>query len=343
MKRIKGLDSIRFVCAVYVLLGHFGIPFIPNLMKNPNVDGLLLNLIKVFSLTFNGPAAVIIFFIISGFCINYPYQQEKKIDLLPYYSRRLLRIGIPAIVAAIICYKFNSLGKFPDYGVFWSIICEVIYYLIFPILFSIRKIIKWQYIVIAAYIICFTTLLLNPGLLIAKSNDYPAMGIFTWVIGLPCWLLGCWLSENYYRFTTPTVTKIWVLRFCMIIGALLLNIIKFHAPTVFASNCYTLNIFAIPGTMWLAYEIMYFEHANPSSLLEKGGKWSYSLYIIHPATIGFFIYYKIGDLNNMQLPILICSLVFAYVFYLIVEKPSHKFSSFISKKLLTRSKLLLQN
>lgn len=330
MKRIRGLDSLRFICAVCVLFGHFGFP-LQKIIFTPNSSPIFLKIGIVISLLFNGPAAVIVFFIISGFCINFPYREAQKIELLPYFSRRLLRIGIPAIIAASICYKFNSLGVYPTYGVFWSIFCEVIYYLLFPVLFFIRKYIKWHYLFAIAYAVSLAFLFLNLDDVKAKYNDYIALGPFTWVLGLPCWLLGCWLSENYQKFNTLSKNRMWVLRVGICVIVFILHVIKFHAPTVFASNCFTLNLFAIIACVWIGYEIMFFQKYEPSAIFEWGGKWSYSLYIMHPAVIGIFIYYGLGNLNTKQDYIIICSILLAYTFYLIVEKPSHKFSVYFSK------------
>ena len=70
MKRIEGLDSIRFVLAFIVLVGHMGLP-LPDFAYFDSV--YLINLLKLFGLIFNGPAAGIIFFILSGFVIHYPF------------------------------------------------------------------------------------------------------------------------------------------------------------------------------------------------------------------------------------------------------------------------------
>jgi peptidoglycan/LPS O-acetylase OafA/YrhL len=37
MKRIKGLDSIRFICAIYVLIGHLGLP-LPEILSSASTN-----------------------------------------------------------------------------------------------------------------------------------------------------------------------------------------------------------------------------------------------------------------------------------------------------------------
>jgi len=80
MNRIKGLDSIRFLLAFTVLVGHMGLQF-PDFSKLNNV--YIINFLKLFGLIFNGPAAVIIFFILSGFVIHYPFVvNNNKLNML---------------------------------------------------------------------------------------------------------------------------------------------------------------------------------------------------------------------------------------------------------------------
>jgi peptidoglycan/LPS O-acetylase OafA/YrhL len=334
MKRIKGLDSVRFICALIVLFGHFGFPFITLLSKASGGNAFLKILAITISLAFNGPAAVIIFFIISGFCIHYPFRDSKTISLPPYYSRRLLRIGIPALIAFTLSYILKIELKPPEFGVFWSIFCEIAYYLIYPILFYISKIIKWRYMILAAYIISWLLIFTHLDILKNGHNGYPVFGSLNWVIGLPCWLLGCWLSVNYLRFRSISTNRIWIMRLCIISFFIVLNIIRFHVHLFIASNCITLNLFALIACAWLGFEIMYYKVKEPLWILEYSGKWSYSLYLTHPATSGFLVYIGFGALISKYVGLLlIISLIFAYLFYLIIEKPSHRLSIFISSRL----------
>lgn len=339
MNRIKALDSLRFVCAFLVLIGHSGLP-LPYFMKEETGTNLLMiNLGKLLGLIFNGPAAVICFFIISGFCINFPYRNQQKINLLPYYSRRLLRIGIPAIIALFLYINFSIefLEKEPQLGVLWSVICEIIYYLIFPVLFYCRKLIKWQYLFSIAYVTSFIVLLFNLDLLEKMHNAYSPSIYLGWLIGLPCWLLGCWLSENYDHFTLLSFKKIWLLRISMIGVIAILRIIKFHIDSPFASNAFTLNLFALLACAWIGYEIIYYQSNEPFQSFENAGKWSYSLYLIHPMVYSLLLYFNYKEVGSLIL--ILISLILSYIFYLLVEKPSHAFSVFVSKQFLNKNKV----
>src|SRR3954463_9589743 len=96
-RHVAGLDSVCFVCAAWVLFGHFGFfPLSSFVGGSPRihrvVEAALGNL-------FSGPAAVIVFFVISGFCIHYPFRDGRPLPLKSYYSRRYVRILIPMAAA----------------------------------------------------------------------------------------------------------------------------------------------------------------------------------------------------------------------------------------------------
>src|SRR5690242_16820078 len=94
LKHIKGLDTLRFVAAFWVVLSHVGkLPY--EIFSHSNVLGKTLN--GIYHNSVNGLAAVIIFFIISGFCIHYPYQMGKSLPLGSYLIRRSFRICIPLL------------------------------------------------------------------------------------------------------------------------------------------------------------------------------------------------------------------------------------------------------
>ena len=329
MQRIKGLDSIRFLCAAFVLFAHLGIT-VPKNIASLNAD-LYFYLQKFFDCLFNGPAAVIIFFIISGFCIHHPFVFAKKIKIVPFYSKRLIRITLPALVMILLYFLLKVKLNPPHYNSLWSIICEIVYYLIYPAIFYLSKKIKLIYIIFVAYIIVIIVLLVHADILKSAAQSYNAVGNNTWIIGLPCWLLGCWLAENYQSFKTISPQKIWLWRLLIIALFVLLRIVKSHVTTIYGSNCFTLDAFAIIGCIWLGYEIAFYKNKQPNKLLENWGKWSYSLYLIHPATIAILNYFELKAFNtNHTLLVLSCFLI-AYLFYLLIEKPTHLLASKIGK------------
>ncbi|SHL15607.1 Acyltransferase family protein [Flavobacterium xanthum] len=88
-KHIKGLDGLRGLAAILVILGHVELIKKSLGLKNLNDGGgpFILYL---------GNHAVTFFFVLSGFLITYLLLNEKefysKIEIKNFYLRRLLRI-----------------------------------------------------------------------------------------------------------------------------------------------------------------------------------------------------------------------------------------------------------
>ena len=199
MDRVSGLDSIRFICALWVYLGHGAAPALPN----PFADGSLANFAfrGFFGNIWSGPAAVIVFFVISGFCIHYPFAgSDKRPRLKEFYTRRFLRLLVPVAAAIPLSALIGvRLTLFQD-SILWSLLAELIYYICYPLLRAAHlRFGSWRGIVIASFAIAFAVAATNPS-----AGNYPSYGPgFNWLLGLPCWLLGCLLAESARRKYTP--------------------------------------------------------------------------------------------------------------------------------------------
>jgi peptidoglycan/LPS O-acetylase OafA/YrhL len=314
--RVRGLDTIRFFLAIWVTIAHFWVPL--DIDKSGIAGKVIIGLYTNFV---NGPAAVIVFFIISGFCIHYPYRYKQELSLVPYFSRRHLRIWIP-IAVAVICGM--PLGvKFPllERSILWSLLAEEIYYLIYPILLYLRRKFGWKKILFFAYISSSAIFFSNPTI-----NDYPSYGPYlTWLLGLPCWLLGCCLAERADRLrdiASIVEINIWKWRFGAWLLSFICIVMNFHSPI---KHGITLTIFAIFAFFWLQKEITNYQSYPPLPILENAGKGAYSIYLFHLVTPPLY--------KALNLPVfapaiqwfvqLFFALVLCYIFYLLVERPSH--------------------
>ncbi len=110
-----------------------------------------------------GFVGVEIFFVLSGFCIAYPFVLGKKLDLKEFYGRRALKI-LPSYVLVILCaaiffdngtvsskpwlhlgshLTFTQNWSFETYystlGPAWSLAVEVQFYLLFPLLLPLFR------------------------------------------------------------------------------------------------------------------------------------------------------------------------------------------------------------
>ncbi len=91
MKLYK-LEAMRGFAAFYVLMHH-------TLPYDLYVAGF-----KVSRLFYFGQEAVMLFFLVSGFVINYSFQMGKNKTFPNYFSKRFLRIFSPLILVYLACY-----------------------------------------------------------------------------------------------------------------------------------------------------------------------------------------------------------------------------------------------
>ena len=328
---VRGLDSIRFVLAFMVFFYHLGNPF------HEAVKGSSHLALKVFAMVwgvmFNGVGAVMAFFIISGFVIHYPYR-NKYPDTRSFLARRWLRIGIPLLVISPLAGIFHKFSLIP----IWSLYCELIYYTIYPVLIRIK--LSWFHKFLISFVLSFVLIVFfardDWASLIHRrdihySGAYWQLGDFmTWMIGLPCWLLGVILAERIdsYKRNISSM-RIWVFRLLAIAGGSLLGVLKFH---FFVSYIISMNFLSILLFFWIRDEILYYKDHRPAPILEFSGKFSYSLYLCHTVIISFIR--SILPFNVFTyIPIIVFTVLFSYLFYLAVERPGHLLSRWVAKSI----------
>jgi peptidoglycan/LPS O-acetylase OafA/YrhL len=96
-----------------------------------------------------------------------------------------------------------------------------------------------------------------------------------------------------------------------------------------------LNAFALPVTAWIGIELASSARLGTSSVLEWVGKWSYSLYLVHPIAYAILALAGISEINGSERYHLIriaSALVFSYCFYLAIEKPAHRLAILASRR-----------
>jgi peptidoglycan/LPS O-acetylase OafA/YrhL len=105
-------------------------------------------------------------------------------------------------------------------------------------------------------------------------------------------------------------------------AAWMTSVLRFHSPVGFP---WTLNIFALLAAAWLKLEVAFRKTVPPAGLLESAGLWSYSLYLLHLVAGTWFDKIVPPVANEWLNWLLICAFVFgcSFLFYLLVERPSH--------------------
>lgn len=327
-ERVCGLDSLRFVCALWVVFSHFGFVPLGGLLAGSSPAIVLLR--GGYNNLFCGVAAVIIFFVISGFCIHFPYRRAAAVPAAAFLARRYLRIGIPCLIVWVVILRWKSNKAVEFYNaVMWSLVAECIYYSVYPLLFHLLR--KWGWrLVVAANLVAFMVIATRP-----HAMNYFEYGPWrTWVVGLPCWLLGCMLAGEYSMAKpAPAPRLIWSWRALIWLLASLCSMLRFHGGIGFP---WTLNFFAIACFFWLRLELRWFAHHPPSRALEFAGSWSYSLYLCHVPAFVFAIQYLglewLGLQVNWLVQLITC-LGLSYLFYLTVEHTAHQLGRYAGKKL----------
>jgi peptidoglycan/LPS O-acetylase OafA/YrhL len=316
--RVAGLDSLRFVLALWVVFSHFG--FVPVAPLERATDGPLLYARGVYHNLFCGPAAVIVFFLISGFCIHHQYRRDAIRSYATYYTRRYVRIVIP-MVAAIALYLSRGLDLTEWHKtLLWSIVCEEIYYLVYPLLLALRKRIGWKCLLGLAYAGAAAVVATEP-----RALEYIAYGPrLTWILGLPCWLLGCLLAERHDDEGLPSARGIWTWRMAAWGLGSAASMLRFHGGIGYPL---TLTLFAAFGYFWLAREIAWSRAHEPLRWLELAGTWSYSLYLMHPYAESL-----VGAGANWFAKLAI-ALAVSVGFYLTIERPSHRAAQALGRRL----------
>jgi peptidoglycan/LPS O-acetylase OafA/YrhL len=318
--RVRGLDSIRFLCALWVAFSHGAYPPL-TLGHDPNsLVAWFIN--GCYTTLFCGPAAVIIFFVISGFCIHYPYREKwSKAYVIPFLLSRAIRIIGPIGVIMII----NIATDRPNISFYnligWSIVCELFYYFIYPF---IRGLINTQQGWRMLFFISLTPTFLAPFLFELTTVNYPGLGpLYTPFLGLPCWLCGVLIAGQVDFEKQVDSKKLVILRLTVLIAGFVTH---FLALQEIIGHPFTLNFFSILVMYWLREEILHFRDSPPWILLEKAGLASYSLYLVHGHVASLTQYTGLPNLgtgfNIIIHWIFLAGCTFCYFF--LVEKPFHK-------------------
>lgn len=323
--KIEILDSLRAFAAISVCLFHF-VCTVVGFVKSE----IILSLFSV------GQFGVQLFFVISGFVIPWSmYHAGYKLkNFFSFFLKRLSRLEPPylfsiALALVILFLREEYLGKsnehmnlsvkqvllhfgylipfFNEYQwlneVYWTLAIEFQYYLLIALV----------YIPLIKFGIVYR-LIIYSVFLVVSLFDHQAFLPY-W---LPVFLLG--ILTFLYKIKLIRVKEYSV----TIISVLMVCIIKYPIPSVIYSSLPVLCILFIP------------------SLKIKGlhffGKFSYSIYLIHPlvgaSLINVLSHYTQNQGSKFFAIIagLFVTFVGAWLTYIFIEKPSKSLSSSIKYK-----------
>jgi peptidoglycan/LPS O-acetylase OafA/YrhL len=327
---VVGVDSLRLVCAVWVLLSHVGgVPFEP-LLKAVQAPAQIQTVLRAFNgIAFNGVAAVMVFFVISGFCIHFPARGKQNVDPIPFWSRRMLRVGLPLIAATLLARIVTGRSGILE-PVLWSLYCELIYYGIYPLLIRMASRVGW----ISLFWGAAAAALVLASMKDANNGSFWAYGVtLTWLLGLPIWIGGVLIAEKCDLWlTVPSRRQLYSVRVAVWAYSALAVALQFHSGVHYK---WTMLLFCPLAMVWFIFEVRNSNNKGAHKALEIGGMASYSLYLCHLIALD-----AVAELfGRTTAPLLLyvsqilSALALSAGFYLLVERPAHSFARMISRRL----------
>lgn len=299
--------------------------------------------------------AILLFFLISGFCIHYPQVDGSTPNWKIYLIRRFVRIYPPYLIALGLTVGLTYLvhvqwddntwdperiwrvltltqnyppgsGQLLSNPSLWTIPLEMEFYLLYPLAFLAFSRLRSPALWLSSLALCGASIWLY-----YKGITWAS---FTALFFFPVWLLGAWLAQLYREDTLPKVPISLVLAG----GA--------------ASLAFALASKLYHWQPWLQYFLwagfyfcLFVLSLRPTGLFKKNnclripltflswlGKISFSVYLIH-----FPLFKLIGYLHqfvfeeqpvNFLIPLfyLLPTIGIGWIFYRLVERPVHHWS-----------------
>jgi peptidoglycan/LPS O-acetylase OafA/YrhL len=300
--------------------------------------------------------AILLFFLISGFCIHYPNTQPNyRPSWITYFKRRFWRI-YPTYFVAII---FTSSASFycllkwgdvdwspdrifrvltltqnypPHYGQFltnpslWTIPLEVEFYILYPIAYYF--ITKFKFYIVILLSIAVSTISIFLG-----KQDIFLWVTYTSLFFWPSWLLGAWIASLYRQNKLSNLNHnlLISLSIAMLICALTAQITKGVSWIQYAT--WTIFYFLIFIICLFNEEFLSnFKFTFAFKAIAWIGKISFSLYLIHFPLFKIFGYFHVDYFGekptNFLIPLfyLFPVIFISWGFYKCIEEPIHKYS-----------------
>jgi peptidoglycan/LPS O-acetylase OafA/YrhL len=357
IKYFDNLDSIRFIAALMVFLGHGVSPS----FKYLNIDGTLLEqFLKTIS---NGEMGVSIFFVLSGFLITYllinEYNTKNEISVKNFYMRRVLRIwplyflvvffsflvypflksliGIESPLGSNVLYHLLFLSNFDViniqklcYGsdamsqnITWSVSVEEQFYLFWPLLFVVFPKRFWKYAI--ASVIVFSMIFR-----MYHNEDIPVLYFHTFSVlvdlgigGLMAYFLNS--SKKLKSFFENGSTKHHLffisLSFCLVFWEHSI----FNFPYASAlSRIFISSSFAFVIASQALTQSNSRLNLKNISFASKWGKYTYGIYLLHPIALTVIdVIYRVLHIQKDSFWVVFSAGLVGFVLTMIMSKLSY--------------------
>jgi len=367
-RRFRSLDGLRGLAALVVVFHHASLtlPAFSDLYlvagtAPPRIGTALWWLTSTpVQLLVAGPQAVFVFFVLSGFVLVLPVLNNTSFDWVAYYPRRLARLYLPAIASVALAAAWIQLANpnpadassrwvagasvaphwrlilsgsdllFGDNSLnspLWSLRWEVVFSLGLPLfaasaLFTSRY---WPFALIVSWGVVFVGM-------VAGNDTLALLPLFFAgsVLAVKVDAIHSWMAART-RSVTPQIGGVILLA-----GCLALLTVRWMVWTVMPDEqrlltlADSLQFFGAVGLVSMAAFWAPFDRVLCARPVQWLGRLSFSLYLVHvPVLIAVGAVIGRDHAVLTGIVSLAVSLVTAELFFLAIERPSHKFSRHI--------------
>lgn len=298
--------------------------------------------------------SILLFFLISGFCIHYP---NVSFNARPcwknYFKRRFWRI-YPTYLAAILLTSVISYychikwgdntwnlerifrvitvsqnyppenGQFLSNPSLWTIPLEIEFYALYPLAFLI--LLKFGFL----RLLFLSIFVSGIGLYLSKQGMQwvSFTAIFLW----PSWLLGAWISHLYKQNILRRLKNFLIYTFLILFLVLALTSRLKNWESWIQYVCWAGFYFFLFVAVLRSESLPRIKESVTFRTLAWLGKISFSLYLIHFPLFKLFGYLHLELVGEkpanflVSLMYLIPVIFFAWLFFKYIENPIHKWS-----------------
>lgn len=330
---VRGLDTLRFITAMWVAFYH-GARFPVNRVISPDstIDRFFL---LIGNTTWNGTAAVTVFFLISGFLIHVGNVGRSRVNVPTFWLRRGIRIGLPLLVTIVIVKLLGSGYVRVLDGILWTVYAEIAYYLLYPLFLPLI----FRYGVAP---ILTVSLIISLAMIASRPNEIYLFGFglkATWLFNAPLWLMGCYLAERRDEIgQLAGRIPLWLLRSGVIFYCYGSTILANHLTSFSIGYTWTIWPFGMYCMLWLDAEMRRGTGRATFPIFERFGLAGYSLYLTHKVPI-HFVQSELGYLSPVSSWFVTLGgvAVTTWAFYRLIEWPAHKLARSFGRSHQTKS------
>ena len=299
--------------------------------------------------------SILLFFLISGFCIHFPHTNSiNEPSWGKYFKRRFWRIYPTYLIAITLTSLISYICHFlwddrtwdpermfrvatisqnypPGNGQFlinpslWTIPLEIEFYALYPLAFYFFAVLRLKLLLLIAVALSAMCVYLNN--LGMQWLSFTAL--FLW----PSWLLGAWAADLHRNEKIRFINYYWLITvllvfLCLALASRLNNWQSWTQYATWTGFYFFLFVLVLHNGEFLVRALKSF----PLRIISWIGKISFSLYLIHFPFFKLFGYCHKEIFGQkpanflISLSYLVPVIFFAWIFFVLVENPIHKWS-----------------